>query len=397
MILPYLEEETFQCPAERQRIPKSVHLARMARGYAKCSSCLHARTEGAIYPNRASSKTPKSLGDYAGLTIFDGGLRGVVGKQLTTRTIRNTIGAAFQHFVAKHETLAMNVPRSNPAEVNSGTFKVSLVVGSDERTSSPSVTKRTIETLRTLGCQVTDIGVVSKPAISFATTHLKADGGIYLTGSGSSASHSGFDFLHASGRPWSLKELSQLQETSSYTKPKRLTRHAGEIRAFDVMIPYTASFWRHFHALRPLTVRCSSQSAAIASLLAELFSELPCQLEFPNAELNDDRFDLGIQISEDGTAADFFDELGTHVAASSVTRLIREHIAREFPGRTVAIDAEADFSGTDDPDNAALIADNQGHWWFPDASQIPDAVLSLAFVLQSLSHSDRTFSERLSS
>src|SRR5438045_723686 len=60
---------------------------------------------------------------------------------------------------------------------------ITLVVGTDMRTSSPSLTKVAIETLVDLGADVVDVGMVSTPSFYFAVSHYGYECGMQITAS----------------------------------------------------------------------------------------------------------------------------------------------------------------------------------------------------------------------
>lgn len=72
---------------------------------------------------------------------------------------------------------------------------LSVVVGTDMRTSSPSLTKVAIETLVGLGAQVIDIGVVSTPTFYFAVNHYGFEAGFQITASHNPKDYNGIKIV----------------------------------------------------------------------------------------------------------------------------------------------------------------------------------------------------------
>src|SRR5437762_9768206 len=90
-------------------------------------------------------------------------IRGVVGTTLHPADAR-AIGRAFGTMVRR----------------NGGKH---VALGYDGRLSSPELAKACSEGLRSVGIDVTEIGMTATPMLYFAVWHLETDGGIQITGS----------------------------------------------------------------------------------------------------------------------------------------------------------------------------------------------------------------------
>lgn len=73
-----------------------------------------------------------------------------------------------------------------------------IVVGRDCRLASPRLARALIEGLLDTGAHVIDLGVVPTPALYFAAHHLRAGGGVQVTGSHNPPEDNGFKILHGS-------------------------------------------------------------------------------------------------------------------------------------------------------------------------------------------------------
>lgn len=92
-----------------------------------------------------------------------------------------------------------------------------IVVGTDMRISSPSLTKVAIETLVNLGARVVDVGMVSTPTFYFAVDHYGYDCGIQITAShnpkewnGAKMVKKGPNGLIKIGKPTGLEEIKEM-------------------------------------------------------------------------------------------------------------------------------------------------------------------------------------------
>src|SRR5947209_20028754 len=66
----------------------------------------------------------------------------------------------------------------------------------DCRLSSDRLHDALLAGLLAAGCHVTDLGVVPTPLLYYAVFHLKADGGVMITGSHNPSDYNGFKVIH---------------------------------------------------------------------------------------------------------------------------------------------------------------------------------------------------------
>src|SRR5215831_11449940 len=67
-----------------------------------------------------------------------------------------------------------------------------IALGRDTRLSSPRLHDALLQGLMASGCTVTDIGIVPTPVLYYSVFHLKADGGVMITGSHNPPEFNGF-------------------------------------------------------------------------------------------------------------------------------------------------------------------------------------------------------------
>lgn len=91
----------------------------------------------------------------------------------------------------------------------------SVVVGRDARKSGSMVNELVINTLRSLGITVTDLGLASTPTVEIAVTGLNADGGIIITASHNPAQWNALKLLNRSGEFISSVEGEKILEIAS--------------------------------------------------------------------------------------------------------------------------------------------------------------------------------------
>lgn len=90
-------------------------------------------------------------------------IRGHAERDLTDETVR-LIGRAFGSYVLEYG-------------------KKDVLVGRDNRLSSPRIHQALLNGLLSTGCRVIDIGTVVTPILYFAREHWQVEGGVMITGS----------------------------------------------------------------------------------------------------------------------------------------------------------------------------------------------------------------------
>jgi phosphomannomutase len=448
-------EKLFICPGETHPISRSVHLSRLAAFYPRCRDCALRHETGQLAQQTLVRihSTERRIERKSLLT--DEGLRGVYLNEINRRKAEQAAAALAgllweeRPLVARTPSpTAPDMPKSRSASPRpacsaggSSTALPLVVVGHDERPCSPDLMTGVVRSLRRMSCRVVDIGLATKPAFWFAVDHLKAAAGIFVTGSGRDPAWTGFDFVGPQTTPLSRTvgcaagngrpgfDLRCLEEgMTGFTR--RPTRQAGPYRLFRASIPYEASLWKHFHALRPLVVCCGVASRLVRGTLERLFATLPCRLvlsDLPararNVLSQDDpdaarlaasvrrtRAHVGVLIDDDAQRTAFLDESGRLIPPATITLLVARLLLAEQPGGTIVLDpaslpllsepltrvggqvlaAGPGFSATSAAmrQSSALLAGGDGPLWFAETFPTSDAILTLARVLDVLSQSD---------
>jgi phosphomannomutase len=147
----------------------------------------------------------------------------------------------------------------------------SVVLGHDDRPSSPDIVTGVGQSLRRMGCQVVDIGLATRPCLVFAVDHLRAAGGVHLTGAGCDPGWTGLDFLSRGSVPCSspgMLEQIAARYRGGYSRP---SRRPGSQRTFQAAVPYEANLWKHFHALRPLKIALACPNRTVRDLMTRFY------------------------------------------------------------------------------------------------------------------------------
>jgi phosphomannomutase len=451
-LLPTLEPQ-YVCPGESHAISRAVHLSRLAAFYPKCRDCSHRQETGQLpQPQFAEEESARPSVSESSLCTLEG-VRGVYLNELT-RHKAGEFAAAFASLLWESLPLA---GRSDLRDANSkrpirrnGPV---VVVGFDERPSSPDIVTGVAAALRRMSCQVVDVSQTSLPCFRFAVAHLQAAGGVLISGHGCEPSWTGLDFVGKQGRPISVAapratngdevfapraiSLNDIHNRWEHGTVRPL-RQGGTQRVFPASVPYLAGLWQHFHALRPLRVAVACPMRFVRQTLDTLFTKLPVTLdwvEIPqrcrdllNADDSDvlrlrdavvaRSADFGFLIDDDGVNVAVLDEDGALVAPADLLSLLAEVLAAEQPGGAIVIDnaarerlqpritarnrrcwlggwTQSDLWQAMRSDAAICGGGATGRVWLRESVPTTDAILTLAQLLRCLSRDDSPLSRLL--
>ena len=465
-------ESACVCPGETHSISFSVHLSRLASGYSACRNCHHNDALGQFPRVLQTASHERTVGKS--LVTADG-VRGIYLNDLD-RIRAADWGAAFASILwdeqprigrvapkepAKQHSNVMIQRRSDPDIVQSTgegptagldasspmpvhTVSTSarrgpmVVIGFDERPSSPDIIMGVALGLRRMGCQVIDLGQTTSPCFHFAVHHLEAAGGVFVTGSGRDPAWTGFQFSGGGALPCQQPDfLNELQRRAN-SNVVRPTRTAGSQRPFHAAIPYQAGLWKLFHALRPLQVVVGTSTRQLPRTLNSLFARLPCRLTHEvlpvrRRDLGDPhdvdvrrvasatvagQQHLGLIVDDDGERCAFVTDRGQLVSIGELARLLVLFELHERRSAKIVIDESlsSQVSGWLNPlgstcqveqastcllpktviQHSAELGITADHRvWFGGAYPACNAILTLARVLQALSLSDSPMSDVL--
>lgn len=264
-------------------------------------------------------------------------IRGVVGKDFNEYTAR-VLGQAFGTFSLKQNE------------------KV-VLVGNDNRTTSPALKQALIEGLLSTGCDVVDLGTVVTPMFYYARLRYRINAGIMVTASHNPAEFNGFKvaFHHGTIYGEKIQELRIAMEKGDFILGKR-----GELFHRDIVENYIDMICDAVILQKPLRVGvdCGNGTASLFAekLLAKLGVEvypLYCDSDpsfphhFPDPvkpeNLQDLKalvlrkgLDLGIGFDGDGDRIGVVDDQGKIIYGDLLMILFWREILPHHPG-TVAI------------------------------------------------------------
>ncbi len=408
--------DEYRCPGQRQPISRAVHLGRLAAFYPACRQCPHREDTGSLSPRQveqlaetAEQRRPRPL-------FHDEGASGVFLDDLAPADARR-IAVAFGVMVHQEEKREERGERGEGREDNGkpsihhSSFNIqhfpnpqspipnpSIVLAGDGRPIAAELVAAVAEGLRWSGCDVVDIGPATAACMAFTMHHLQAAGGVLVGNPGLAPQEVGLQFWTAGPRPLSagggLESVAQLAETD----PGRPTRRCGRMRRFQADEPYLAALSDHYHALRPLRVVVDSASKPLLHYLQQLCAAVACEViplraarrDLPD-QIRAEEAHFAVQIDGDGETCRVFDEQGREAPPERLLLLLAAE--ESTPVQVVTGPRRADVSRIMREHGAMLGFGPGARYWHSMAGvPLPDALMTVTWLLKLLSRGDEPFS-----
>ncbi|MBI5042263.1 MAG: phosphomannomutase/phosphoglucomutase [Nitrospirae bacterium] len=279
-------------------------------------------------------------------------IRGVYGKDLTTEAAE-LLGKGFGTYAKKN-----------------GVKKITL--GRDIRLSSDALHDSIIKGLSAAGMEIIDIGVCPTPILYFSIHHLKADGGVMITGSHNPPEFNGFKLAIGKETIYGdkIQEVRRIIEGGKFEKGK------GSVSNYNIVQDYLNYLKNNFSGFckskRPLkiVVDCGNGTAGIAApkILQELgcnVTELFCDLDgnFPNhhpdptvpknlelliKKVKEIGADFGAAYDGDADRIGVVDEKGEIIWGDKLMIIFSRDILKKKPGATFISEVKCSQTMYDD-------------------------------------------------
>ncbi|HHW02592.1 MAG TPA: phosphomannomutase/phosphoglucomutase [Thermoanaerobacterales bacterium] len=347
-------------------------------------------------------------------------IRGIVGQDLDEE-VANTLGKAFGSFAIKN-----------------GEKKV--VVGCDNRSSSPSLKKSVIDGLISTGCDVVDIGTVVTPIFYYSRIRYDINPGIMVTASHNPSEFNGFKVGFGPGTIYGeeIQDLRRMMEKGDFVKGK------GNISFLDPTEDYINMICEKIHLDRKLRVGVDCGNGTASFFAEKLFKRLGVDVyplycdsdphfphHFPDPvkpeNLKDlrelvlkEKLDVGIGFDGDGDRIGVVDDNGNVIFGDMLMILFWRKILPKYPGTTAIVEVKCSQALTEEIQKlggkpmfyktghslikakmreigAVFTGEMSGHMFFSDEYYgYDDALYAAARLLRILSKTSRKLSELLS-
>ncbi len=362
-------------------------------------------------------------------------IRGVVGTDLTPE-VAEAIAGAYAAYLRRSSS--PSPPRGGEGAGEGG--RLPVVVGRDNRESSPWMSEAVIRGLVASGCQVVDIGTVITPVFYFARVHYGIDGGVMITASHNPPEFNGFKLAHGFGTIYGeeIQDIRRLAESGEQVSG------IGSVERRDVVPSYRAMVKEKIQ-LGPRRLRvvldCGNGTASLVApqVLEELGVEvirLYCDSDprFPHhhpdpvqpenlkdliATVRRTRSDLGIGLDGDGDRIGVVNDRGEIIWGDILMILFWREILPKHPGTVGIVEVKCSQALYDEIARlggrpifyktghslikakmkelgAVFTGEMSGHMFFADEYfGYDDAVYAAARLLRILSNTDRQLSALL--
>jgi phosphomannomutase/phosphoglucomutase len=244
-----------------------------------------------------------------------------------------------------------------------------VVLGMDNRTTSPPLKEAFAAGVLATGLDVVDIGVNHTPLMYFATAHWGLDGGATITGSHNPVSDNGVKMVHAEAVPLTEEEIQGLL---AIIRRGDFERGSGRRTARDPREDYFGAITERVKLHRPLTVVVDAGNGSAGSFAPALLRRLGCEVvelycesdgTFPNhlpdpemAENMQDliakvlavKADIGIAYDGDADRVGVVDERGRRHEADLILALLARELLARRPGAKIVFDVKSSQVLVDD-------------------------------------------------
>jgi phosphomannomutase/phosphoglucomutase len=353
-------------------------------------------------------------------TIFrEYDIRGVADQELLSADLE-LLGQAFGTYLIRHAGGRVNL-------------------GRDTRLSSPRLRDALLRGLLASGCQVTDLGVVPTPVLYYSVFHLKADGGVMITGSHNPPEFNGFKVVCGSStiHGEAIQEVRRMIETGD------LARGQGSVQEADAVTPYVAEISSQFDLPKRVCVVVDAGNGTGGPVMrrilerlnadaTEMFFEMdghfpnhhpdptvPKNLEALIAKVRETGADLGIAFDGDTDRIGAVDDRGEVIYGDQLMIIYGREILTRKPGATFIGEVKCSQLMYDDlaahggnpimwktghslikakmqETGAALAGEMSGHMFFADRYYgFDDALYATCRLMEIVSRSGKPLSAQL--
>ncbi|MGZ5182126.1 MAG: phosphomannomutase/phosphoglucomutase, partial [Ramlibacter sp.] len=236
-----------------------------------------------------------------------------------------------------------------------------IAVGRDGRVSGPAVAAALIRGLVAGGVDVIDLGMVTTPMLSFATTTL-ARSGIQVTASHNPRDHNGFKLVLA-GRNLHGEQIQRLRERIA-RDDWTLAAVPGQVRTAQVFGAYLERIAADIRLARPLKIVLDCGNGVGGASAPQVFRAIGCEVvelfsevdgAFPNhhpdpsrpenlqdlvAKVQETGAELGLALDGDGDRLGVVTRSGQIVFPDRQLMLLAQDVLARRPGAPILFDVK---------------------------------------------------------
>ena len=234
-----------------------------------------------------------------------------------------------------------------------------IIIGRDGRNSSESISKQLISGLLSVGCDVTDIGLVATPVVYFCLDHLDIPNCAMITGSHNPPSHNGIKMV--TNRVATSQDM--IESLYFDITNKEFSGNMGISTHYDNAIDeYQNAIAKNIDLSKKLKVGIDAGNGATALFAESLFTTLGCEVyplfceidgNFPNHSpdpttpknlkslinlVRENQLDVGIAFDGDGDRMIAVDSDGNLLWPDRILILLARDILTKNPNARIVFD-----------------------------------------------------------
>lgn len=236
-----------------------------------------------------------------------------------------------------------------------------IVVGRDNRDSSPMLFENLVNGITSMGCNVIDVGLTITPLLFYSVGRLDADGGIMITASHNPKKYNGFKFTKNQAIPLDFKDLKKLKKlvNNKTFKPSKIK---GKIYRMNLLEEYIHKIISYSKTTKKLKIVVDTGNGMGGIIVPKLLSKLQINPSYINLKIDEKKpaheanplktetlrqlqeevitkkADLGVAFDEDCDRVGFVDEKGNIVPMDLITAFISEIFLKEFSKSKIMYD-----------------------------------------------------------
>lgn len=316
------------------------------------------------------------------------------------------------------------------------------LIGRDTRTSGLMIKEALISGLLSCGVNVTDIGIVPTPVLSYLTCKLRADVGFMLTASHNPAQYNGIKIFDKTSLSYSDNKQNKIENIIKNKKYNLSNwKDLGKIKRLNANSLYLTMVEKRVNIKKRWKIVLDPGCGATYNISPILFRKAKCCVTVLNAQ-PDGTFparkseptkeslsnlskvvktigaDIGIAYDGDGDRAAFIDEYGSFVDFDKILAAYTGYLLKKHRGGTVVTNVETSMcidkiaqrhkgkiirtkvgdvylSEAINKNKAIFGGEPCGAWIHPKFHFCPDGPLSSLLLLKALEDTSKTIDEFL--
>jgi len=271
-------------------------------------------------------------------------IRGIYGEELTGETAK-IIGKASGTYFLQNQLR-------------------SVVVGMDNRVSSPLVFEAFCKGLLEVGCDVLDAGLSQSPLIYYSWYGFDANAAVMVTASHNPSQYNGFK-ISMNKKPLSGDDYQKIYQICLRDK---FVEGTGQRQKIDLWSKYKEEIKKNIKLQKKLKVVVDCGNGGAAAFAPELLKELGCEVipiyceldgRFPNHDpypqkveyyteliktIKEQGADIGLSFDGDGDRLGVYDEKGNFVENDRLAMIFTEDICLKHPHPKIVMNISTSLS-----------------------------------------------------